>query len=102
MAVWLVRILDGADPPPVGVSRFVDVDSSEWWAPYVERLADLGVTGGCATEPARFCPTETVTRARMASFLVRAFDLPSAGRVGSPTPGGVSTNPTSMLWPRLG
>ena len=81
MAVWLVRILDGADPPAVVASRFVDVGASEWWAPYVERLADLGVTGGCATEPARYCPTETVTRARMASFLVRAFDLPG-GRSG--------------------
>lgn len=31
------------------LSRFADVDGSLWWAPYVERLADLGVTGGCAT-----------------------------------------------------
>ena len=56
MAVWLVRLLDGADPAAVGSSRFADVDESEWWAPYVERLADLGVTDGCATEPARFPP----------------------------------------------
>ena len=82
MAVWLVRLLDGADPVGVGSSRFADVDESEWWAPYVERFADLGVTDGCATEPARFCPTETVTRARMASFLVRAFDLPGAPSAG--------------------
>ena len=81
MAVWLVRILDGSDPG-VGSSRFVDVDESQWWAPYVERLADLGVTAGCATEPARFCPYETVTRARMASFLVKAFDLPGAPSAG--------------------
>ncbi len=44
----------------------------------MERLADLGVTRGCATEPSRFCPTEPVTRAQMASFLVRAFQLPPA------------------------
>ena len=79
MAVWLVRILDGADPGPVSSSRFADVDADVWWAPYVERLADLDVTKGCSTEPVRFCPTETVTRARMASFLVRAFEL-SGGR----------------------
>ena len=50
--------------------------------PYVERLADLQITVGCKPNPLRFCPDETVTRARMASFLVRAFDLaeaPSAG-----------------------
>ena len=81
MAVWLVRILDGADPAAVGLTRFADVDASQWWAPYVERLADLGVTGGCATGPARFCPTETVTRGQMASFLVRAFGL-AGGRSG--------------------
>ena len=82
MAVWLVRILDGGDPPPVGTSRFVDVDAAQWWTPYVERLADLGVTAGCATEPARFCPYGTVTRAQMATFLVRAFDLPSGPPAG--------------------
>ena len=82
MAVWLVRLLDGADPPPVNSTRFADVDGSLWWTPYVERLADLGVTGGCATSPARFCPTKTVTRAQMASFLVRAFGLPSAPSAG--------------------
>ena len=33
---------------------------------------------GCRTEPLRFCPDQTVTRSRMATFLVRAFDCPSA------------------------
>ena len=59
MAVWLVRILDGEDPAPVASTRFTDVDDSQWWTPYVERLADLGVTGGCATKPARFCPNRS-------------------------------------------
>ena len=82
MAVWLVRILDGTDPSPVSSTRFEDVDESQWWAPYVERLADLEVTGGCATKPARFCPTEAVTRAQMATFLTRAFGLPPAPPAG--------------------
>ena len=73
-AVWLVRVL-GESEPQAGLSRFVDVDDSEWWMPYVERLADLGITHGCATEPARFCPEDPVTRAQMASFLSRAFGL---------------------------
>ena len=82
VAVWIVRAIDGADPFPVKESRFVDVDDDEWWMPYVERLADLQITVGCATNPLRFCPDQTVTRARMASFLVQAFRLqraPSAG-----------------------
>ena len=78
MAVWLVRILDGEDPGPASSSRFSDVDSAAWWAPFVERLADLGVTSGCATGPLRFCPGDNVTRAQMASFLTRAFGLEAA------------------------
>ena len=78
MAVWLVRILDGGDVS--GPSRFVDVPRDVWWSGYVERLAELDITGGCATEPARFCPTQPVTRAQMATFLVQAFDLPEAPR----------------------
>ncbi|MYG98225.1 MAG: hypothetical protein F4144_02015 [Acidimicrobiaceae bacterium] len=50
VAVWLVRALDGGDPPPLDESRFTDVDD-EWWLPHVERLAQLGVTAGCRTEP---------------------------------------------------
>ena len=83
MAVWLTRVVDNLEPgqdPALdqgrqAVSLFVDVDPVEWWAPYVERIAQLGVTTGCASEPARFCPYEAVTRAQMASFLARAFNL---------------------------
>jgi hypothetical protein len=39
-------------------------------------LAEQGITGGCA--PFRYCPTAYVTRAQMAIFLVRAFDIPPA------------------------
>ena len=81
-AVWIVRAVDGEDPFPVKESRFADVEDDEWWMPYVERLADLGITVGCGTDPLLYCPDQNVTRARMASFLVRAFRLqraPSAG-----------------------
>ena len=84
MAVWLVRILDGADPAPASASRFADVDPDLWWAPFVERLYAVGVTSGCATEPARFCPEGDVTRAQMATFLTRAFDLGPAPSAGFP------------------
>ena len=81
-AVWIVRAVDGTDPPPVNESRFADVDGDEWWTPYVERLADLGITVGCRQNPLRFCPDRTVTRAQVASFLVRAFDLAAAPSAG--------------------
>jgi hypothetical protein len=82
MAVWLVRALDGSDPPRSGTSRFADVESWRWWSPYVERLADLGVTAGCSTDPARYCPNVPVTRGQMASFLRRAFRLDPAPPAG--------------------
>ncbi len=82
IAVWLVRALDRAEPPEISESRFADVDSNEWWAPHVERLAELGVTVGCKLDPLRFCPDQTVSRAQMASFLVRAFDLETAPVAG--------------------
>lgn len=82
MAVWLVRALDGRDPPPTAVSRFGDVRAGRWWRPHVERLAQLGVTKGCSREPALFCPHEPVTRAQMASFLQRAFQLSPAAPAG--------------------
>ena len=81
MAVWLVRVLDGTDPGSSG-TRFADVDPDGWWAPYVERLAVLGVTTGCATGPARYCPDDSVTRAQMATFLTRAFGLEVASSFG--------------------
>ena len=82
MAVWLVRVLDDTDPPGSGSSRFADVDPTMWWAPFVERLAELGVTAGCATGPLRFCPGEAVSRGQMATFLVRAFGLEGGESAG--------------------
>ena len=95
VAVWIVRAVDGVDPSPVSESRFADVDSDEWWMPYVERLAELGITVGCQRAPLRFCPDETVTRARMASFLVRAFDIDPARSAGFADTRG-STHETSI------
>ena len=82
MAVWLVRALDGTDPDTAASTRFGDVDPQAWWATHVERLAELGVTTGCSTEPLQYCPNETVTRAQMASFLVRAFNYDEAAAAG--------------------
>ncbi len=82
IAVWLVRVLDEVPVVASGGSRFADVDPERWWAPYVERLAELGVTQGCATEPLRFCPDQAVTRAQMATFLVGAFGLEEAHAAG--------------------
>ena len=82
MAVWLVRVLDRADPPATNSSRFADVDANAWWAPHAERLAELGIVIGCETEPLQLCPDDPVDRGQMAAFLAQAFDLPPAERAG--------------------
>jgi lipoprotein-anchoring transpeptidase ErfK/SrfK len=58
---------------------FVDVDDTVH-AANIDRIADRGVTRGCDPEGTRFCPDEPVSRAQMASFLVRALDLPPSSR----------------------
>ena len=82
MAVWMTRALDQAPESSDAGSRFADVDPDAWWASYVERLADLEVTRGCGTDPLRYCPDRPVTRAQMATFLVRALDLGAAPAAG--------------------
>ena len=76
MAVWTVRVLDGSDPAPSTGSRFEDLDQlSAFWSPFIERFAQLGVTRGCG-DGTNFCPGDFVTRAQMAVFLSRAYNLP--------------------------
>ena len=80
MGVWLIRAAD--ESPSTASARFTDLDPAVWWTPYVERLAELEITQGCSTSPARYCPDQPVTRGQMATFLARTFDLedrPPAG-----------------------
>ena len=53
-----------------------------WFAPHVERLAELEITVGCDTDPLRYCPDGNLTRAQMASWIARAFDLAEAESAG--------------------
>ena len=82
MAVWILRILADEPDTVLGVSRFADIAPGHWWIRYVERLFDRKITIGCKLDPLRYCPDRPVTRAQMASFLVRTLDLepaPSGG-----------------------
>jgi hypothetical protein len=73
MAAFLDRALH---LPPTGTDFFSDDDSSVF-EPSINRLAAAGITKGCGA--GLFCPTQSLTRAEMASFLVRALDLPPTG-----------------------
>jgi hypothetical protein len=75
MAVFLVRAV-GQTPLTPAAPTFADVPDTHPLYGYIERLYALGITGGCATDPLRYCPYEPVRRDQMAVFLVRAFNLP--------------------------
>jgi sulfopyruvate decarboxylase TPP-binding subunit len=75
MAVFLLRAIGHAGHLPAYRAIFADVPASNPFARYIEHLYDHGITGGCATNPLRYCPNSAVTRAQMAVFLVRAFAL---------------------------
>ena len=83
MAVFLLKSKYGADylpPPPTG-TVFTDVPASNPFAPWIENLAALGVTGGCGS--GQYCPNNPVTRAQMAVFLLKTRN----GSTYSPPPG---------------
>jgi hypothetical protein len=81
MAVFLLKAEHGqAYLVPACTGVFADVvcpttpqfPYSDW----IERLYAEGVTGGCGTNPPRYCPDDPVTRGQMAVFLTKAFYLP--------------------------
>jgi hypothetical protein len=70
---FLVRALGLTDR---GVVDFVDDNGSVFEAD-IERLATAGITVGCnPPDNDRYCPSTSVTREQMASFLARALTLP--------------------------
>jgi subtilisin family serine protease len=77
MAIFLLRAkLGTAYQPPAPSGLFADVPANDPLAAWIEQLFVEGITGGCATNPLRYCPSQSVTRGEMAVFLVRAFGLP--------------------------
>ena len=77
MAVFLLRAKHGSGylPPAVGDSSgFADVPTTHWAAAWIKQLAAESITSGCGN--GNYCPNQPVTRAEMAVFLVRAFNLP--------------------------
>ena len=67
-----VRLCGGAAP-----GSFTDIGSSIFRSE-IEWLVDAEIAAGCSAT--RYCPTQTVTRAQMASFLKRAMNLPAVSR----------------------
>ena len=77
MAPFLLKTLYGSSHVPAPCTGdFSDVDcATNPFGPWIEELYGLGITGGCATGPLRYCPDNPNTRAQMAVFLVKTFGL---------------------------
>jgi hypothetical protein len=77
-ATFLLRANHGAGytPPAASGTLFSDVPSSYWAASWIEQLFRQGLTTGCATNPARYCPTSQLTAAELSALLGRQFGTP--------------------------
>jgi hypothetical protein len=75
MAAFILRGLGEFNPPAPATQRFGDVPPQNTFYNFVDRLAALQITLGCTPDHLMYCPNDSVTRAQMAAFLVRAFGL---------------------------
>ena len=62
--------------PSAAPTRFVDVATSAWYAPYVSAAVQAGIVRG--TSPTTFAPDATLTREQLAVLLARALKLTHA------------------------
>lgn len=85
MAVFLLRAMHAdalpytPDPSTTGVFIDVPVPGKEWMQPWIEEFYELKITTGCGGSidggDLKYCPERFVTRAEMATFVVRAFQF---------------------------
>ena len=74
MAVFLLKAEHGpAYTPPTCVGVFADVPCTPGvgYPDWIEELASEHITGGCYTDPLRYCPDRGVRRDEMAVFLLK-------------------------------
>jgi RHS repeat-associated protein len=74
MAIFLLRAKLGSTyAPPTAQGIFSDVVvAGNFFAAWIEDLYNRGITTGCLTNPLRYCPSDPITHAQMAVFLLRA------------------------------
>jgi len=64
-------------PAPTPTTRFTDVPTSHSHFRTIEEIARRGITTGCTTRT--YCPSRSLTRGQMATFLQRTLALPDVG-----------------------
>lgn len=77
MSIFVLRAKHGSGytPPPATGTVFADVAAGDFAAAFIEQLFAEGITTGCGG--GNFCPNDSVTRAQMATFIVRALSFPT-------------------------
>ena len=77
MAIFLLKTLNDStyQPPAATGTLFADVPLGSFADAWIEDLYGKGITGGCASNPLRYCPTATNVRQQMAVFLTKTFNL---------------------------
>ncbi|GEM_PF-3017520 len=105
MAVFLLRAMNGGSyTPPTGLTNvFSDVPSAgnEWAQNWINQFYLSGITAGCSSSPMNYCPDNSVTRAQMAIFLLRAehgssYTPPAATGIFADLP--LPANATIAAW----
>ena len=71
MGVFLIRGALGDQFPYSSTPYFSDVPAAHPFFPYIQKMRELGITGGCSAT--QYCLDNPTTRAQMATFIVRAF-----------------------------
>jgi len=75
MSVFVVKAQQGGNfVPPPAQGIFGDVPANDPFAPWIEYLYNQGVTAGCGG--GNFCPNANISNGQMATFLVKAFNIP--------------------------
>ncbi len=73
MALFIERAKRGATFTGTATGAvFADVPAGFWAGGAIEQLYTDGISTGCASAPLRYCPNNSVSRAEMAIFLLRA------------------------------
>ncbi len=71
MAIFIVRAVLGGDTFTYSQTpHFNDVQPAAFGFAWIQKMYELGITAGCG--PALYCPNDSVTRAQMAVFIIRA------------------------------
>lgn len=68
--MFIIRALFGDEFAYPSTPYFTDIPASHPFFPFVQKMRELGLTGGCSET--QYCPDDLIARWQMAVFLIRA------------------------------